>query len=196
MDNNLAYDYDTEEEETKYEIIDGKICGLQPYEIIGGEKIIMSPAPNISHGIIVGRLVTIFNVYIEENNINAFVLADNADVYLANGSHFKPDVSVIVRKPSAINTEKFIAGSPDLVVEVLSESTKKNDFGVKKDAYEKYGTEVIMGSDAHIEFDIGNHSNSIKVIKENNFPEELVINSNVDKFYKYLNARWEWWIII
>ena len=135
---NLAYNYDTEEE-TKYEIIDGKICGLQPYEIIGGEKIIMSPAPNISHGIIVMRLGTIFSNYIEERHIDAFVLADNVDVYLANGSHFKPDVSVIVRKPSAINTEKFIAGSPDLVVEVLSESTKKNDFGVKKDAYEKYG---------------------------------------------------------
>lgn len=56
-------------------------------------------------------------------------------------------------------------------------------------ACQKYGTEVIMGSDAHIEFDIGNHSNSIEVIKENNFPEDLVVNSDVEKFYKYLPAR-------
>ncbi len=58
---------------------------------------------------------------------------------MADGSHFRPDVSVLIRKPKAINKEKFIDGAPDLVVEVLSESTKKNDFGKKKDDYEKYG---------------------------------------------------------
>ena len=56
-------------------------------------------------------------------------------------------------------------------------------------ACQKYSTEVIMGSDAHIEFDVGNHSNSISVIEENKFPEELVVNSAVEKFYKYLPAR-------
>ena len=56
-------------------------------------------------------------------------------------------------------------------------------------ACQKYGTEVIMGSDAHIDLDVGNHSNSISVIEENKFPEELVVNSNVDKFYDYLTVR-------
>ena len=56
-------------------------------------------------------------------------------------------------------------------------------------ACQKYGTEVIMGSDAHIDIDVGNHVNCIEVIKQNNFPEELVINVDVERFYKYLPAR-------
>ena len=132
---NTAYDYMPQGRE----LIGGEWVGEIDYEIIGGKKIYMVPTPNISHGIIVSRLVTMFNVYIWEHNIDAFTLADNADVYLADGSHFRPDVSVLIRKPKAINKEKFIDGAPDLVVEVLSESTKKNDVGKKKDDYEKYG---------------------------------------------------------
>ena len=143
---NIAYSYSALQEEDNYEdyedyeFFNGKQHGKIDYEIIGGEKVYMAAAaPNISHGIIVSRLVTMFNIYIWENNIDAFTLADNADVYLADGSHFRPDVSVLIRKPKAINKEKFIDGAPDLVVEVLSESTKKNDVGKKKDDYEKYG---------------------------------------------------------
>ena len=56
-------------------------------------------------------------------------------------------------------------------------------------ACQKYGAEIIMGSDAHIDFDVGNHKFSQEVILENNFPAELVINSNVEKFFEYLNYR-------
>ena len=144
---NIAYDYSAEmqdeenyEDYEDYEFFNGKQHGKIDYEIIGGEKVYMAAAaPNISHGIIVMRLGTIFNNYIDENNVDAFVLADNADIYLSDKSHVKPDVSIIIRKPNAINQEKVIKGAPDLVVEVLSESTKKYDIGAKKDDYEKYG---------------------------------------------------------
>ena len=56
-------------------------------------------------------------------------------------------------------------------------------------ACKKYQTEVIMGSDAHIDFDVGNHSASIEVVKQNNFPEELVVNTDLEKFYKHLPLR-------
>lgn len=56
-------------------------------------------------------------------------------------------------------------------------------------ACQKYGAEIIMGSDAHIDFDVGNHKYSQEVILENNFPAELVINSSVEKFFEYLNYR-------
>ena len=56
-------------------------------------------------------------------------------------------------------------------------------------ACKKYGTAVIMGSDAHIDFDVGNHKNSIEVIKENNFPEELVINSDPAHFLEIVKYR-------
>ena len=46
-----------------------------------------------------------------------------------------------------------------------------------------------MGSDAHIEFDVGNHERSKKILSDNNFPEELVVNSNVEKFFERVAYR-------
>ena len=49
-------------------------------------------------------------------------------------------------------------------------------------ACKKYGTTVILGSDAHIDLDVGNHTYSQEMIAQYDFPEELVINSNPKKF--------------
>lgn len=57
------------------------------------------------------------------------------------------------------------------------------------DACKKYGTAVIMSSDAHIFSEVGNHNFSQEVIKENNFPEELVVNGDPKKFFEYVNYR-------
>ena len=57
------------------------------------------------------------------------------------------------------------------------------------EACQKYNAAVIMGSDAHIDFDVGNHKFSQKVIAENNFPEELVINTDAAKFFEFVSYR-------
>ena len=56
-------------------------------------------------------------------------------------------------------------------------------------ACKKYGTKVIMGSDAHIDLAVGNHDLSQKVLAENNFPEELVVNTSVEKFFECVKYR-------
>ena len=56
-------------------------------------------------------------------------------------------------------------------------------------ACQKYGAAIIMGSDAHIDFDVGNHKFSQEVLQENNFPEELVINSDAARFFEYVSYR-------
>lgn len=56
-------------------------------------------------------------------------------------------------------------------------------------ACKKYGVEVIMGSDAHFDADVGNHSLSEEVLRENNFPSELVVNYSVEKFFASVNYR-------
>ncbi|MBR1398157.1 MAG: Uma2 family endonuclease [Selenomonadaceae bacterium] len=123
---NLVYDY----VEDSYDEPD--------YELIGGEKFIMAAAaPNINHLTITSRLSMIFSNYIDEKNINAFVMAD-ADVYLSDKDHYRPDLSIICDL-STVKNGKKVYGVPDLVVEILSESTMKNDIGKKKDAYEECG---------------------------------------------------------
>lgn len=53
-------------------------------------------------------------------------------------------------------------------------------------ACKEFGTEVIMGSDAHIDLDVGAHEYSQKLLAAAEFPEALVINSDVTKFKEYI----------
>ena len=50
----------------------------------------------------------------------------------------------------------------------------------------KHNTPVILGSDAHISFQIADYSRLIPLLEETAFPEELVINYSPEKFFEYL----------
>lgn len=62
----------------------------------------------------------------------------------------------------------------------------QNDY-VILDLCKKYNQPIILGSDAHIDVDILNYERAQKVLDEVNFPEELIINTSVDKLKKYVN---------
>lgn len=49
--------------------------------------------------------------------------------------------------------------------------------------YEVY---IACGSDAHFAFDVGNFSNVVPLLKECNFPEKLILNTDEKKFLKFL----------
>ncbi len=108
------------------------------YEIIGGEKI-MSPAPNLDHSDIISRICgCIFNHLMK--NRSGYVYTDNADVHFSDGTIFRPDLSVVLKSNEKILAgRKAIFGAPDMVVEVLSYSTRKRDLTIKKDTYEAQG---------------------------------------------------------
>lgn len=50
----------------------------------------------------------------------------------------------------------------------------------------QYEQPVIINSDAHIEADVGNHRFAIQLLKEADFPEELVVNASLDRLALYL----------
>ncbi len=108
------------------------------YEIIRGEKF-MSPAANPLHGLILFKLSKIIDNYLIKNE-GGFVFTDNVDVYFPDGNIFKPDVTVITSENiKIIQWRGAIRGVPDMVVEVLSPSTRVNDLTIKKDVYESNG---------------------------------------------------------
>ena len=107
------------------------------YEIIEGVKNFMAPSPTSEHGSIVGNLIIIFGNYFWLND-KGRVFGDNIDVHLPDGNLFMPDVSVVCDR-SIIRKHGTIYGTPDLIVEVLSRSTMNNDFGIKKQVYERNG---------------------------------------------------------
>lgn len=51
----------------------------------------------------------------------------------------------------------------------------------------KYKVPIIINSDAHCTYDIGNHCYCNSVIEMVNFPEELIVNRSVEEVKKYLN---------
>lgn len=48
------------------------------------------------------------------------------------------------------------------------------------------GAMMILGSDAHIEFDVGSHAYAIELVEKYGFPEELIINSSPEKFKAWI----------
>jgi putative hydrolase len=48
---------------------------------------------------------------------------------------------------------------------------------------------ISLGSDTHYADDVGDFSKAVKLVKEVNFPEELIINTSVDKLLNYLREK-------
>ena len=108
------------------------------YEIIGGEKF-MAPSATSYHNRSMGGIYSIIDNYVRQNKAG-YVFTDSLDVQFPDGSTYRPDL-IVVKKENAdiIDWQGVIHGSPDMVVEILSKSTKKNDVTIKKDTYEKFG---------------------------------------------------------
>ena len=114
----------------------------ESYEIIEGVKF-MSPAANLGHNGIIMRLSIFIGSYCESHDDCGFVFSDSIDVHLLDGNVFRPDFTVVTKEnEKIIDWKGNINGVPDMVVEVLSKSTRKRDLTIKKDIYEKNGVKV------------------------------------------------------
>lgn len=51
----------------------------------------------------------------------------------------------------------------------------------------KYEVPIILGSDAHTQEDVGNHSFLDPLLECMKFPEELIVNRSVEEYKKYIN---------
>lgn len=105
------------------------------YELLNGTAVAMSPRPNVNHNIVSGNLFRIFGNFLKDKKCNAF--SDGVDVHIDDANVVIPDAMIVCNQD--IIKSDGIYGAPDLVVEVLSPTTAKNDKGYKKDLYEKAG---------------------------------------------------------
>lgn len=51
----------------------------------------------------------------------------------------------------------------------------------------EYQTPIVIGSDAHVDTDIGRHDEALELLEEIGFPGELVVNRSVEELKKYAN---------
>ena len=66
------------------------------------------------------------------------------------------------------------------------QNARENDMEMLR-LCKKYQVPIVMGSDAHYYEDILNHELALDVIKETEFPEELVVNTDREKLYPFIN---------
>ena len=108
------------------------------HEIIDGEHYV-TPSPNVRHQVLVGRLVFEIQLYLRANPGTGEVFLSPLDVVLSHWDVVEPDLLFVACDQSNILTEKNIQGSPALVVEVLSKSTRKRDAQIKRRLFERAG---------------------------------------------------------
>lgn len=150
----------------------------ESYEIIRGEKF-MAPAANPLHNGILFKLSKVIDNYMDTHE-GGYVFTDNIDVRLPDGNIFKPDVTVITKENARIiEWNRYIQGVPDMVVEVLSKSTRKKDLTIKKAIYESNGVKEYWIIDPHAK------AVDVYLLRDGKFELD-------ESYFKYDAKEWEY----
>jgi Uma2 family endonuclease len=121
----LATDiWDTPDDGKRYEVIDGELY--------------VAPPPVWKHQNGLANLLFILTAFIRAHDLGKIVPAP-VGVVLDEHNGIQPDIIYIRRERLSIISERGVEGAPDLVVEVLSPSTRSRDKGVKMRRYAAAG---------------------------------------------------------
>lgn len=112
------------------------------YEVLNGEVINMSPSPTPKHQDVADELTAELKMFFRGKECIAFsapmdvcLVADNDTKHEDILDWVQPDVFAVCDRGKI--GEKSIIGAPDLIIEVLSPSTARNDRLIKFKSYEK-----------------------------------------------------------
>jgi Uma2 family endonuclease len=120
------------------------------HEIIDGRHFV-TPAPSPNHQEVSGNLNDQLRARIRKTGLGRVLYAP-LDVHLGRGTVVQPDLVVVLARNEAIIGPKKLTGAPDLLVEVLSPSTKSRDRKGKLRRYERAGVREywIVDPETHI----------------------------------------------
>ena len=107
------------------------------HELIDGDHYV-TPAPRTRHQIASTNLTGLLHAHLLRTK-GGRVLTAPTDVVLSDLDVVQPDLLFISAARASIITEKNIQGPPDLVIEILSETTRKTDEIIKRKRYERFG---------------------------------------------------------
>ncbi len=108
------------------------------HEIIDGRHYV-TPSPDIGHQWASGQLFYELTRKITKRG-RGLVYSAPLDVHLDRGSVLQPDIIVVHEGNEGIlDDKKKVNGVPDLLIEVLSPSSRSRDMRVKKGRYERAG---------------------------------------------------------
>lgn len=108
------------------------------HEIIGGVHYV-TPSPNLRHQELVLRLAVSISNHIEDRPDHGRVFVAPFDVVFSFHDVVEPDVIFVAPDQLDILTAQNIRGTPAMVIEILSPSTRKRDRQIKQKLYERSG---------------------------------------------------------
>ena len=119
------------------------------HELIDGEHFV-TPAPIPRHQLVLHQLSVELELWLREAGSGA-ILFSPIDVVFDDTTVVQPDLIWISEERRSIVTEKNVHGAPDLVVEILSPSTRRTDEIIKRKLYGRFGVREYWLVDPEIE---------------------------------------------
>ena len=115
-------------------------------ELIDGLMIVHSPG-SLRHEHVSGFLGRLMSFYADAKGHGIVIASGNGVVHLATCRKFSPDVYFIRQERVPTTFPKEFEGAPDLVIKVLSPSTRHEDLNRKRAAYHEAGVGEIWSVD-------------------------------------------------
>jgi Uma2 family endonuclease len=106
------------------------------YETLEGE-LTVTPAPSTKHQTASGNLFVLLSHYIKERDLGKLFHAP-IDLILESTSVLQPDLLFVSKVRQQIITERAVEGVPDLVIEILSPTTRRTDRVTKAQIYARH----------------------------------------------------------
>ncbi|MEK6814137.1 MAG: Uma2 family endonuclease [Nitrospirota bacterium] len=119
------------------------------HELIGGDRYV-TPSPNMKHQAILANLHRILGPFVHERRLGKLLFAP-FDILFSDLDVVQPDMLFVSAPRASIITDKNVRGAPDLVIEVLSDSTRKTDEIIKRKLYERFGVQEYWLLDPDLE---------------------------------------------
>lgn len=131
-----TYEEVIKESPVTYEMYANMVDDGNRYEIADGVLELMSPSPTFIHQSITDELLYRLKTSCRNDYI---IVSSPIDVILSDTEVRQPDLVMIHRSRMSIISNRGINGSPDLVVEVSSEHSRRRDKVKKRIAYAQHG---------------------------------------------------------
>lgn len=109
------------------------------HELVEGDHVV-TPAPNTRHQLIHANLFRVLESFAHARGLGR-VLSAPTDVVLSEHDVVQPDLLFVATGHLDRLAEAYLDGPPDLVVEIVSEATRRRDEVLKRHLYERHGVE-------------------------------------------------------
>lgn len=157
------------------------------YELLDGVLVIHSPATE-EHEDIFSHLKTVLRFYLQENNLGK-IYGSRFVMRLAQNWNPEPDIFIVLPdKYDQIKPTRF-EGAADLVIEILSKSTKEIDLTKKLPIFLEMGVKEVWIIDP-MERQITIHTTKSKLVYTNPKSDEIIESTILPDIR--LQVKWIW----